>query len=78
MVPSFLFAQKNTGKILFTEEVKFEFELPEEMAHMKDRLPSSQKFERELLFTEMSSLWKNAEAIENEHSATFDFVQIQV
>ena len=72
LIPSFLFAQKNTGKIVFTEEVKFEFELPEEMAHMKDRLPSSQKFERELLFTETSSLWKNAEEVEDEHSATFE------
>ncbi len=67
-----LIAQNNEGRILYTEEVKFQIDLPEEMAHMKDKLPSSQKSERELLFSPSTSLWQAAEVADNEDTATFE------
>jgi len=72
MSPAFIFSQNNEGKILYTEEVKFQIDLPEEMAHMRDKIPSSQKSEKELLFNESTSLWKNAENAVDEHAATFE------
>ncbi len=72
IIPAFLFAQNNGGKIFYSEEVKFEIELPEDMEHMRDKLPSSQTFERQLLFNESTSLWKSAEAVELEHEATLE------
>ena len=72
LIPSVFFAQNNEGRILFNEEVKFQIELPEEMAHMKDKLPSSQTAQKELLFTTSNSLWQNAEVAVNEEAATFE------
>jgi len=72
IVPAFLFAQNNEGKITYSEEVKFQIDLPEDMEHMRDKIPSSQSFEKELIFNESTSLWKNAETDATEHEATFE------
>ena len=72
IMPTFLFAQNNEGKIYYAEEVKFQFELPEGMEHMKDKFPSSQKSEKELLFNANSSLWRAAEMEAQEDAATFE------
>jgi GLPGLI family protein len=72
IIPGFFFAQNNEGKITYKEEVKFDFELPEGMEHMRDKLPSSETFNRELLFNESTTLWKNAEGEQNEAESTFE------
>ena len=72
ITPTFLFAQNAEGKIIFSEEVKFEINLPEGMEHMKDKLPSSQKSQKELLFNATTSLWKSLEVEENEAAETLE------
>lgn len=73
--PIFLFAQNTAGKIIFTEVVKLDINLPEGMEHLKDQLPSSQSAEKELLFTANASLWRAAEAIESEETTTLEDTQ---
>ena len=72
LIPALIFAQNKEGKITYTQEVKFQLDLPEGMEHLKDQLPSSQKSQRELLFNASSSLWRNAEVPENEEAATLE------
>lgn len=73
--PFFLFAQNTEGKITFTESVKIEINLPKDMEHLRDKLPSSQSAEKELLFTAQASLWRAAEIIDSEEVAALEDTQ---
>jgi GLPGLI family protein len=59
-LPSVCWAQQ--GAVTYDETVKFDIELPPEMADMKDQIPNSQTSKKVLLFNQVSSLMKPAQA----------------
>lgn len=61
--PLFLSAQNNAGAIIFTESVKMKIQLPEgpEGDEMRKMMPTEQKFESALYFTENTSLYRDAD-----------------
>lgn len=58
------------GTVLYDVTVKMDFELPPEMAAMRDQFPSSRTFQRVLLFDESASLMRAAP--KEEEPASFE------
>lgn len=57
LIPAVAVAQE--GTVSYEQTVKFEIELPPEMAHMKDQFPSTRTASKLLLFNESASLMKD-------------------
>ncbi len=67
LIPMFSIAQNNEGEVVYTETIKLNIELPEEMAEeMKGMIPSSQTVTKSLVFNNKATLYKDWEAGENE------------
>ena len=56
--PTLALAQQ--GTVQYDQTVKLDIQLPPEMAHMRDQIPSEQTFQKVLLFSETASLMKAA------------------
>jgi GLPGLI family protein len=59
------FAQSLSGTIYYTEEVKFQIDLPKEHAEMLKNMPTSQSSTKRLDFSENVSVYKNDKAAED-------------
>lgn len=64
LLPIVAFAQQ--GTVTYVEATKLDIDLPPEMAHMADQLPSARTSTKALLFSESASLMKDAPAEEDE------------
>ena len=64
-----LVAMGQQGSVKYLEATKLEIDLPPEMAHMADELPTSQTATKMLMFTESASLMKDAPAESDEEGS---------
>ena len=68
LLPSLAFAQQGSfqtdagvqGTVEYEMTVQIDVELPPEMAHMRDQIPSSRTVRKQLLFSETAALMKDA------------------
>lgn len=69
LLPFFIHAQ-TTGKVIYTEIVKFEMDMPdsedEEIKKLMEQMPKEQKFPRMLLFSESEWLYTDVPGSEDE------------
>jgi GLPGLI family protein len=61
-----LLAAAQQGHVLYEETVKIEIQLPPEMAHMRDRIPSENTAKRQLFFDGATSLMRTVVVPESE------------
>ncbi len=65
-LPILIFAQKKSGNILFTEKMTLNIKLPPEAEAFKHRIPKERVHQKELIFNESASIYKNVEKEEDE------------
>ncbi|MEO1258770.1 MAG: GLPGLI family protein [Bacteroidota bacterium] len=67
LLPLFSIAQQNEGEVVYTETIKMNIDLPDDMDEkMRAMIPTSQSFTKSLIFNEKESLYTDWEAGENE------------
>lgn len=69
--PFLSFGQQTEGKIIYTETIQMEIDLPEEHRQMMGNLPTSQSIAKVLYFNENESLFKNDDSDED-NDGTFE------
>ena len=67
LLPFFSIAQQTEGEVVYTETIKMQIDLPDDMDEkMKAMIPSSQSYTKSLIFNEKESLYNDWDAGENE------------